>query len=169
MYQRHKNCMPDISVARFKLSTLAFPSSDILVHFTIIRSKFFPFQMAEIPFIKEVWIFSSMTHCNYIQIANQRKFLYLTSDWLVENKFGAADQVLWTSKIYISEFTQYCRYNLWINVELRYWTRKSVNRLLARWDAPRTKNGRLWTPKFWGKREIIFNYFPKYINISEMK
>ena len=39
-------------------------------------------------------------------------------------------------------------------------------RLLARrasWDAPRTKNVCLWTPKFWGKREIIFNYFPKYI------
>ena len=32
----------------------------------------------------------------------------------------------------------------------------------ASWDAPRTKNGclwSLWTPKFWGKREIIFNYF----------
>jgi hypothetical protein len=29
----------------------------------------------------------------------------------------------------------------------------------ASWDAPRTKNGRLWTPKFWGKREIIFIYF----------
>jgi hypothetical protein len=45
-------------------------------------------------------------------------------------------------------------------------------RLLARrasWDAPRSKNGRLWTPKFWGKREIIFNNFPKYINISETK
>jgi hypothetical protein len=27
----------------------------------------------------------------------------------------------------------------------------------ASWDAPRTKNGRLWTPKFGGKREIIFN------------
>ena len=41
----------------------------------------------------------------------------------------------------------------------------------ASWDArrPRTKNGRLWTPKFWGKREIIFNYFRKYINISETK
>jgi hypothetical protein len=39
----------------------------------------------------------------------------------------------------------------------------------ASWDAPRTKNGRLWMPKFWGKREIIFNYFPRYINISEMK
>jgi hypothetical protein len=39
----------------------------------------------------------------------------------------------------------------------------------ASWDAPRTKNGRLWTPKFWGKSEIIFNYFPKYINISEPK
>jgi hypothetical protein len=39
----------------------------------------------------------------------------------------------------------------------------------ASWDAPRTKNGRLWTPKLWGKREIIFNYFPKYINISETK
>jgi hypothetical protein len=25
------------------------------------------------------------------------------------------------------------------------------------------KNGRLWTPKFWGERESIFNYFPKYI------
>jgi hypothetical protein len=37
----------------------------------------------------------------------------------------------------------------------------------ASWDAPRTKNGRLWTPKFWGKREIIFNNFPKYINISK--
>jgi hypothetical protein len=35
----------------------------------------------------------------------------------------------------------------------------------ASWDAPRTKSGRLWTPKFWGEREIIFNYFPKYINI----
>jgi hypothetical protein len=34
----------------------------------------------------------------------------------------------------------------------------------ASWDAPRTKNGRLWTPKFRGKREIIFNNFPKYIN-----
>jgi hypothetical protein len=47
-----------------------------------------------------------------------------------------------------------------------------VLRLLARrasWDAPRTKNGRLWTPKFWGEREIIFNYFRKYINISETK
>ena len=45
-------------------------------------------------------------------------------------------------------------------------------RLLARRasrDAPRTKNGRLWTPKFWGEREIIFNYFPKYINISKTK
>jgi hypothetical protein len=30
----------------------------------------------------------------------------------------------------------------------------------ASWDAPRRKNGRLWTPKFWGKREIIVNYFP---------
>ena len=33
-------------------------------------------------------------------------------------------------------------------------------RLLARrasWDAPRTKSGCLWTPKLWGKREIIFN------------
>jgi hypothetical protein len=39
----------------------------------------------------------------------------------------------------------------------------------ASWDAPRTKNGRLWTPKFWREREIIFNYFPKYINISETK
>jgi hypothetical protein len=39
----------------------------------------------------------------------------------------------------------------------------------ASWDAPRTKHGRLWTPKFWEKREIIFNYFPKYINISETK
>jgi hypothetical protein len=39
----------------------------------------------------------------------------------------------------------------------------------ASWDAPRTKNGRLWTPKFWGKGEIIFNEFPKYINISETK
>ena len=37
------------------------------------------------------------------------------------------------------------------------------------WDAPRTKNVHLWTPKFWGKREIIFNYFPKYINIAETK
>jgi hypothetical protein len=37
----------------------------------------------------------------------------------------------------------------------------------ASWDAHRTKNGRLWTPKFWGEREIIFNDFPKYINISE--
>jgi hypothetical protein len=27
----------------------------------------------------------------------------------------------------------------------------------ASWDAPRTKSGRLWTPKFWAKREIIFN------------
>jgi hypothetical protein len=35
-------------------------------------------------------------------------------------------------------------------------------------DAHRTKNGRLWTPKFWGKREIIFNDFPKF-NISETK
>jgi hypothetical protein len=45
-------------------------------------------------------------------------------------------------------------------------------RLLARrasWDAPRTNNGCLWMPKFWGEREIIFNYFPKYINISETK
>jgi hypothetical protein len=45
-------------------------------------------------------------------------------------------------------------------------------RLLARRasrDGPRTKNGRLWTPKFWGEREIIFNYFPKYINISKTK
>jgi hypothetical protein len=24
-------------------------------------------------------------------------------------------------------------------------------------------------PKFWGKKEIIFNYFPKDINISETK
>jgi hypothetical protein len=39
----------------------------------------------------------------------------------------------------------------------------------ASWDAPRTKSGRLWTPKFWGESEIIFNYFPKYINISERK
>jgi hypothetical protein len=39
----------------------------------------------------------------------------------------------------------------------------------AFWDAPRIKNGRLWTLKFWGKREIIFNYFPKYINIFETK
>jgi hypothetical protein len=31
----------------------------------------------------------------------------------------------------------------------------------ASWDAPRTKDGRLWTPKFWGEREIIFNNFPK--------
>jgi hypothetical protein len=38
----------------------------------------------------------------------------------------------------------------------------------ASWDAHRTKNGRLWTPKFWGKREIIFNDFPKF-NISETK
>jgi hypothetical protein len=37
----------------------------------------------------------------------------------------------------------------------------------ASWDAPRTKSGRLWTPKFRGKRVIIFNDFPKYINISE--
>ena len=29
----------------------------------------------------------------------------------------------------------------------------------ASWDAPRTKNGRLWTPKFYGEREIIINYF----------
>jgi hypothetical protein len=27
----------------------------------------------------------------------------------------------------------------------------------ASWDAPRTKSGRLWTPKLWGEREIIFN------------
>ena len=40
--------------------------------------------------------------------------------------------------------------------------------VLASWDAHRTKNGRLWTPKFWGKREIIFNDFPKF-NISETK
>ena len=26
----------------------------------------------------------------------------------------------------------------------------------ASWDAPRTKSGRLWTPKLWGEREIIF-------------
>jgi hypothetical protein len=26
-----------------------------------------------------------------------------------------------------------------------------------------------WTPQFWGEREIIFNYFPKYINKSETK
>ena len=39
----------------------------------------------------------------------------------------------------------------------------------ASWDAHRTKNGRLWTPKFWGKREIICNDLPKYINISETK
>ena len=35
-------------------------------------------------------------------------------------------------------------------------------RLLARRasrDAPRTKNGCLWTPKFYGEREIIINYF----------
>jgi hypothetical protein len=46
--------MPDILAVRFKLSTLALPSSDILVHFTIIRSKFssLPFQMAEIPSVK---------------------------------------------------------------------------------------------------------------------
>jgi hypothetical protein len=53
-----------------------------------------------------------------------------------------------------------------------YTTHLGLNRLLARrpsWDAPRTKNGCFWTPKFWGKREIIFNYFPKYINLSEMK
>jgi hypothetical protein len=37
----------------------------------------------------------------------------------------------------------------------------------AYWDAPRTKSGRLWTPKFWGEREIILNDFSKYINISE--
>jgi hypothetical protein len=37
----------------------------------------------------------------------------------------------------------------------------------ASWDAPRTKSGRLWMPKFWGKRVIIFNDFPKCINISE--
>ena len=43
-----------------------------------------------------------------------------------------------------------------------------LGRLLARM-ASRTKNGRLWTPKFQGKREIIFNDFPKYINISETK
>jgi hypothetical protein len=39
----------------------------------------------------------------------------------------------------------------------------------ASWDTPRTKNGGFWTPKFWGEREIIFNDFPKYINISETK
>ena len=27
----------------------------------------------------------------------------------------------------------------------------------ASWDAPRTKSGCLWTPKLWGKREILFN------------
>jgi hypothetical protein len=27
----------------------------------------------------------------------------------------------------------------------------------ASWDAPRTKSGRLWTPKFGGDWEIIFN------------
>jgi hypothetical protein len=25
----------------------------------------------------------------------------------------------------------------------------------ASWDAPRTKNGRLWTPKFWGKDKLF--------------
>jgi hypothetical protein len=33
-----------------------------------------------------------------------------------------------------------------------------ARRASRRWDAHRTKNGRLWTPKFWGKREIILNF-----------
>jgi hypothetical protein len=47
-----------------------------------------------------------------------------------------------------------------------------LHRLLARrafWDAHRTKNARLWTHKLWGGTEILFNDFPKYINISETK
>jgi hypothetical protein len=61
---------------------------------------------------------------------------------------------------------------LWYGWDIIRWTDNqafSQKGVQASWDAPRTKNGRLWTPKFWGKREIIFNYFPKYINISETK
>jgi hypothetical protein len=43
----------------------------------------------------------------------------------------------------------------------------------ASWDAPRTKSGRLWTPKFRGKRVIIFNdsfssilIYPKRISFN---
>jgi hypothetical protein len=34
----------------------------------------------------------------------------------------------------------------------------------ASWDAPRTKSGR---PNSEGKRKIIFNYCPKYINMLQ--
>jgi hypothetical protein len=54
---------------------------------------------------------------------------------------------------------------------------ETVRRLLARRASrrPGTPLERkvdafgVWTPKFWGEREIIFNYFPKYINIFETK
>jgi hypothetical protein len=53
-----------------------------------------------------------------------------------------------------------------VNTSVQAFSQKGVQ---VSWDAPRMKNGRLWTPKFWGKREIIFNDFPKYINISATK
>jgi hypothetical protein len=55
---------------------------------------------------------------------------------------------------------------LWGVLDTQAFSQKGVQ---ASWDAPRTKSGRLWTPKIWGKRVIIFNDFPKYINISETK
>jgi hypothetical protein len=41
-----------------------------------------------------------------------------------------------------------------------------LSRLLARRasrDAPRTKSGRLWTPKFWGERKIISMISPSIL------
>ena len=56
------------------------------------------------------------------------------------------------------------QYTLSIITSHQAFSQKGVQASL---DAPRTKSGRLWTPKFWGERVIIFNDFPKYINISE--
>jgi hypothetical protein len=51
------------------------------------------------------------------------------------------------------EFIWFSMYKLWEWYGCNQaFSQKGVQ---ASWDAPRRKSGRLWTPKLWGKREII--------------